>query len=178
MQWLNEPACWHEQGGVLNVTADGHTDFWRITGNGAIRDNGHLYGERLTGDFDLSMRLRGSYSDETDHAGAMIRIDARSWIKTGVEFFEGKTRFSTVITNDYSDWAVAELPEDFSEVRLSLSRRNDAIEVRYAVDDGDLKFGSLVHFPSGDTVTAGAMCAAPKGNGFPVSFYSLTLSRM
>ena len=33
------------------VTADAGTDFWRITGYGYIRDNGHLYGEQIGGDF-------------------------------------------------------------------------------------------------------------------------------
>jgi regulation of enolase protein 1 (concanavalin A-like superfamily) len=52
---LNEPAQWSEQGTELMVTADAATDFWRITGYGCVRDSGHLYGEVLAGDFDLSM---------------------------------------------------------------------------------------------------------------------------
>jgi uncharacterized protein len=60
VQWLNEPAQWSEQAGSLVVTAGAGTDFWRITGYGYIRDNGHLYAEQLPGDFDLSMRVRGS----------------------------------------------------------------------------------------------------------------------
>ncbi len=51
MQWLNELAQWSDQPGALVVTADAGTDFWRITGYGFIRDNGHLYGEQVDGDF-------------------------------------------------------------------------------------------------------------------------------
>ena len=54
MQWLNEPAQWSAQRGSLVVTADAATDFWRITGYGYVRDNGHLYAEQLAGDFELS----------------------------------------------------------------------------------------------------------------------------
>jgi uncharacterized protein len=73
-------------------------DFWRITGYGYIRDNGHLYGEPVGGDFDLSMRVRGSYAAQYDQAGAMVRVDDRRWLKTGIEYFDGRPRLSTVIT--------------------------------------------------------------------------------
>jgi uncharacterized protein len=43
VQWLNEPAQWSEQRGSLVVTVGAATDFWRITGYGYVRDNGHLY---------------------------------------------------------------------------------------------------------------------------------------
>ena len=75
MQWLNEPARWSDDNGALIVTADGGTDFWRVTGYGYVRDSGHLYGELLGGDFDLSMRLHGTCAAQYDQAGAMLRID-------------------------------------------------------------------------------------------------------
>jgi len=34
VHWLNEPARWAEEGGLLAVTADPGTDFWRTTGYG------------------------------------------------------------------------------------------------------------------------------------------------
>ena len=116
MQWLNEPAQWSEQRGSLVVTADAATDFWRITGYGYVRDNGHLYAEQLAGDFELSMRVRGSYSAQYDQAGAMVRLDERRWLKTGVEYFDGRPRFSTVITLEHSSWVMADLPADMSEL--------------------------------------------------------------
>ena len=45
MQWLNEPSRWDDGDGVIRVTADGQTDFWRITRHGFIADNGHFYFE-------------------------------------------------------------------------------------------------------------------------------------
>ena len=117
MQWLNEPARWSREGGTLTVTADAGTDFWRTTGYGYVRDNGHLYGELMAGDFDLSVRLRGSYAAQYDQAGIMVRVDARNWLKAGVEFVDGQPRFSTVITRDYSSWAVGDLPPDAGELR-------------------------------------------------------------
>lgn len=176
MQWLNEPARWSHEDGVLTVTADAGTDFWRTTHYGFVRDNGHLYGETLSGDFDLSMRVRGSYADQYDQAGAMVRVDERHWLKTGVEFFEGRMRMSSVITLDYSSWAVADLPASAVELRLLVSRRGDAVEVRYALDDAPPELAALVYLPPGREVLAGAMCAAPDGGGFESTFRDLTIS--
>jgi regulation of enolase protein 1 (concanavalin A-like superfamily) len=190
VQWLNEPAQWHAEDGTprtprtprtlstlstLSVTADGGTDFWRITGYGYVRDNGHLYGDVLAGDFDLSMRVRGTYAAQYDQAGAMVRVDERHWIKTGIEFFEGRPRFSTVVTLEHSSWAVADLPSGAGEVSLSLTRRGDAVEVRYAVGGGQHELAALAYLPPGREVIAGAMCAAPEGGGFPVTFHDLVI---
>jgi uncharacterized protein len=176
MQWLNEPSQWSEQAGSLVVTAGAATDFWRITGYGYIRDNGHLYGEQLPGDFDLSMRVRGSYAAQYDQAGAMVRVDERRWLKTGVEYFGGGLRFSTVITLEHSSWALADLPADMSELGLLLTRRGNAIEVHYSVDDGERKLAALAYLPPRDPVLAGAMCAAPESNGFQVTFHDLKVA--
>ena len=175
MQWLNEPVQWSEEPGVLTVTADAGTDFWRTTGYGYVRDDGHLYATALAGDFDLSMRLRGAYADQYDQAGAMVRVSERHWLKTGVEYFDGRIRFSTVVTNDYSSWAMAQLPAGLGELRLLLTRRGDAVEVRYAAGEGKLELAALAYLPPGEAL-AGAMCAAPEGGGFRATFHDLTIT--
>ncbi|MGO9148567.1 MAG: DUF1349 domain-containing protein [Acidimicrobiales bacterium] len=175
MHWLNEPASWSEEFDVLRVTADAGTDFWRTTGYGYNRDTGHLYGDVTAGELDLSMRLCGSYSAQYDQAGAMVRIDERNWIKTGIEYFEGRMRLSTVVTCEYSSWVVAELPESTNELALLLTRRGDALEVRYSLDGGAQELAALVHLPPEVQVLAGAMCAAPTGGGFQVTFQDLSL---
>ena len=176
MQWLNEPSAWSEQGSDLIVTADAATDFWRITGYGYVRDNGHLYGEMVAGDFDLSMRVRGSYAEQYDQAGAMVRVDERRWLKTGIEYFDGRMRFSTVVTLGYSSWALADLPQASGELSLLLSRRGDAVEIRYGVDDGPHALAAIAYLPPDDEVIAGAMCAAPEGSGFQVTFRDLEIT--
>jgi regulation of enolase protein 1 (concanavalin A-like superfamily) len=176
VQWLNEPAQWSEQASTLVVTADAGTDFWRTTGYGYIRDNGHLYGARRDGDFDLSMRVRGSYATQYDQAGAMVRVDERRWLKTGIEYVDGRPRFSTVITLEHSSWAVADLPGNPGELGLLVTRRGDAIEVRYRLDGGESELAALAYLPPGEQVLAGAMCAAPEGSGFQVAFHDLAIA--
>ena len=47
----------------------------------------------------------------------------RRWVKTGIEFFEGKPNISTVASDRWSDWSLAPLPEDSaSKIIIELSR--------------------------------------------------------
>ena len=98
MRWLNEPRQWTAADHVLTVTADAGTDFWQTTHYGYVTDSGHVFGADVTGDFDLSVVVCGRYTDQYDQAGAMIRVDDRHWLKTGIEFVYGRARFSTVVS--------------------------------------------------------------------------------
>jgi uncharacterized protein len=176
VEWINEPTQWSAADGVLTVTADAGTDFWRTTHYGFVRDSGHVYGAEVEGDFDLSVRVRGAYADQYDQAGAMVRVDEQHWLKTGVEYVDGRIRFSTVVTLGYSSWAVADLPAGTTEISLQLARRGDAVEVCYCVDGGTAGLAAIVYLPPGTAAFAGAMCAAPDGGGFEVSFHDLAIS--
>ena len=176
MEWLNEPASWQRTGDVLTVSVDPSTDFWRETGYGYIRDSGHVYGEVLAGDLDVSVRMRCTLGVQYDQAGVMLRADERTWLKTGVEFFEGRARLSTVLTLGRSSWMVTDLPEGTDELVLRVSRRGDAVEVRYVIEDGPAELAALVFMPPGREVLAGVMAAAPEGPGFRVTFHDLRIT--
>jgi hypothetical protein len=176
MEWLNEPASWQRTGDVLTVSVDPSTDFWRETGYGYIRDSGHVYGEVLAGDLDVSVRMRCTLAVQYDQAGVMLRADERTWLKTGVEFFEGRARLSTVLTLGRSSWMVTDLPEGTDEIVLRVSRRGDAVEVRYVIEDGRAELAALVFMPPGREVLAGVMAAAPEGPGFRVTFHDLRIT--
>lgn len=176
MQWLNEPASWQRTGDVLRVSVDPGTDFWRTTGYGYVHDNGHIYGELLPGDLDVSVRVRGAFAHQYDQAGIMLRADGHTWLKTGLEFFEGRPRLSTVLTMGCSSWMVADLPPGTDEVTLRVSRRGDAVEVRYAAGEGVAELAALVFMPPGREMLAGIVCAAPEGGGFSVTFHDLRIT--
>jgi regulation of enolase protein 1 (concanavalin A-like superfamily) len=176
MEWLNEPASWQRTGDVLTVSVDPSTDFWRETGYGYIRDSGHVYGEVLAGDLDVSVRMRCMLGTQYDQAGVMLRADERTWLKTGVEFFEGRARLSTVLTLGRSSWMVTDLPAGTDEIVLRVSRRGDAVEVRYVIEDGPAELAALVFMPPGREVLAGVMAAAPEGPGFRVTFHDLRIT--
>jgi regulation of enolase protein 1 (concanavalin A-like superfamily) len=176
MQWLNEPASWQRTGDVLRLSVDPGTDFWRATGYGYVHDNGHIYGELLPGDLDVSVRIRGRLASQYDQAGIMLRADEQTWLKTGMEFFEGRPRLSTVLTLGWSSWIVADLPAGADEVSLRVSRRGEAVEVRYTTGSGPAELAALVFLPPGRELLAGICCAAPEGGGFTVNFHDLRIA--
>jgi uncharacterized protein len=175
VEWFNEPAKWSVDGGVVLVHPDPQTDFWRVTGYGYVRDNGHIYGEALTTDFDLTVRVRAEYAVQYDQAGVAIRIDESRWIKTGVEYFDGRRRYSTVVTADNSSWMMGALPEDFTTLNLSLARRGDSVEIRCSTDQIEQELAAVVYVEPGASAFVGLMCAAPEGEGFEATFSDFSL---
>lgn len=178
MDWLNEPAKWSIDGTSVSVFADPSTDFWCITDNGFVHDNGHVYGETLSTEFKLTVRVEANYIAQYDQAGAVLRVDESHWIKTGVEIFDGKPRFSTVITIDHSNWMIADLPEGFTYVNLSLERRANAVHISYSTDENPLAFASVAYLEADAPTLAGVMCASPQGQGFSVHFSGYEISAL
>jgi uncharacterized protein len=178
MDWLNEPATWSVSGNEVFADADPNTDFWSITDYGYVRDNGHVYGEILSSDFKLNARIEAEYVAQYDQAGAVVRVDERHWIKTGVELFEGKLRFSTVVTIGHSNWMIADLPEGFKVLNLALERRADAVHISYSTDEHPLQFASVAYLELGASALAGVMCACPQGDGFSAHFSDFVLTAL
>jgi regulation of enolase protein 1 (concanavalin A-like superfamily) len=178
VEWMNEPATWSLEGTDLHVTTEPSTDFWRVTGEGvdAVRDNGHIFGETLSGDFDLTVDVIGVFSEQYDQAGVMIRVNDRQWFKTGVEFLDGRPRFSTVVTFDYSNWTFTDLPDSFDRLSIRIAYRGDAVEVHRSVDGGPEEFSAHLYLPPGEEKFVGVMSAAPKGRGFNVIFRNLVIT--
>jgi regulation of enolase protein 1 (concanavalin A-like superfamily) len=170
MDWLNEPPAWRTDGDALVVTAGAKTDFWRLTHYGFVRDNGHLYGRRVAGDFEAEVTVRGEYAAQYDQAGLMVRVDETTWLKCGIELVDGVQQVSAVVTRDYSDWSVVPLAESPQALHLTVRREGSALQVRYALDGGPEALLRLAYLPMGEAVLVGPMCAAPDGDGFTVRF--------
>jgi regulation of enolase protein 1 (concanavalin A-like superfamily)/ribosomal protein S18 acetylase RimI-like enzyme len=170
MQWLHEPHTWNAQNNMLRVTTDPKTDFWRKTHYGFVRDNGHFYGQPVTGNFVAEVKVSGEYRDLYDHAGLMVRLDETTWIKCGVEFVNNAPLVSAVVTHDYSDWSVTPAPRDLAALWLRLIRHGDAIEIHYSYDGEHYAMLRMAHLTLTETVSVGPMCASPEGNGFNVAF--------
>jgi uncharacterized protein len=103
--WLNEPRDWHLEAGVLNVSTERETDFWRETHYGFTRNNGHFFNCETNGDFTAELRVQAQYDELYDQAGIMVRIDDAHWVKAGIEMSDGKALLSSVLTVGQSDWA-------------------------------------------------------------------------
>jgi regulation of enolase protein 1 (concanavalin A-like superfamily) len=167
--WVNEPAKWAVDGDELTVTTDAHTDFWRTTHYGFVRDTGHILGRTLTGDFTLRATFAGQYRDQYDQAGIVLRVDAANWIKTGIELVDGHQQLSVVVTRDVSDWSVVPAP-DAARITIEAERTGDTVTVR---SGGTML--RLAYLPPGVPVLAGVMCASPDGSGYQVTFSAVSI---
>lgn len=167
MEWLNEPPAWAEHDGALHVTTAPDTDFWRTTHYGFVRDTGHFRHTGATGDFAARVRIEGSYRDQYDQAGLMIRLDAENWLKCGIEYVDGRQWASAVITRGLSDWSVVPLDPAPASVCFEVRRTAEAVEVLYgeAVPDRLLRLGALTIVRE---LQVGVMAASPDGAGFDV----------
>ncbi len=178
MQWYNEPARWSSYDDKVMLQADPKTDFWRITHDGMVRDSGHFYYQRQSGNFLAQVKISGSYTALYDHAGLMLRIDQENWIKCGIEFVDGVQQASAVVTREYSDWSVVPLADNLTSLWLRLQRQKETIEVHYALDGTQYHLLRQAYFPAVEMVNIGLMCAAPTGEGFSVIFESFSLQSL
>ena len=168
--WLNEPPFHRIDGGTLHAVTGDQTDFWRITSYGFIRDSGHFLGRAVEGDFTAQIHVRGDFRELYDQAGLMVRIDERRWIKAGVEFSDGQSMLSTVLTNELSDWATMPAPALPDGFWLRVTVANGAIRVQYSADGKVWPLLRLAPFPAAERYLVGPMCCTPERAGLTVVF--------
>jgi uncharacterized protein len=169
MFWLNEPPTWTFENGTLEVMTGNKTDFWRVTHYGFIRDDGHVYGQSVAGDCVASVCFSGDYQHLYDQAGLMLRVDEQHWLKTGIEFDDGKQKLSAVVTREVSDWSVIPLEHAPGEGFLILTRQGTAVTVEYSFDGQSYEMLRLAYLPEGKAMI-GMMCCSPQREGFRATF--------
>jgi uncharacterized protein len=175
-QWLNEPAIWSNEGPCIHAVTDPNTDFWQRTYYGVTHDSGHFYHQEVSGNFTSEVTLSGQYATVHDHAGLMLRVDERNWLRAGIEFLDGATHFSTVITRDFSDWSMAPCPNRGGSLRIRLTRHETALHVQYLDSDGSWRLARLGYLDLPATVQVGVMCCSPEREGLAASFWDFTIT--
>jgi regulation of enolase protein 1 (concanavalin A-like superfamily) len=175
--WINEPPQWDETSATLSLVTGDRTDFWRRTHYGFINDNGHLYGEAVTGDFVASVEVEGEYETLYDQAGLMVRVDDERWMKCGVEYVDGRQYASVVVTRDYSDWSVVPLSGMPERMRFRIARTGDTLEVAWAIPGEPWLMMRTAHLPMPDEVLVGPMAASPERAGFVARFREFAIER-
>ncbi|MDO9416664.1 DUF1349 domain-containing protein [Pararhizobium sp.] len=175
-RWHNEPPVWTGDSQVLSLVTGESTDFWRETFYDFIHDNGHAWMQPVSGDFTLSATVLGGYEALYDQAGLMLMLDARNWIKCGIEYTDGLMHFSVVVTRGVSDWSVIPLhgisPADPLFVRLT--RHGSAVRVQFRFGDNPWQMARLCPFFDGDA-EAGIMACSPLRAGFAAMFRDIAI---
>ena len=175
MIWLNEPKVWKQDNESIKITTNPQTDFWRLTHDNGIRDNGHFYFEQISGGFQASVKISGNYKELYDQAGLMVRVNEKNWLKCGIEFVDGVQHLSTVVTRMYSDWAVIPLSGDLQSVYFKIIARETDIQILYSLDNIKWQLFRQTYLPDMIKCEIGLMAASPKGHGFKVKFENLEI---
>jgi regulation of enolase protein 1 (concanavalin A-like superfamily) len=175
-EWINEPAQWRVEAGELCVTTDAHTDFWRTTHYGFVRDSGHCFAARVTGDFTAQVAVRGNFATLYDQAGLMVRADSERWVKAGAEYNDGSLTFSTVLTEGLSDWSLG-ARADTNRFRLSITVASSVLKVQCSADEREWTLMRLAPFaaPAAGSWLVGPMCCTPERGGLEVWFSDFTI---
>ena len=182
MRWMNEPRWSLEAQDVeahgsaphsLRVQTDDHTDFWRETHYGFVRDSGHFLHTDPLHEFSAQVRVEGQYRALYDQAGLMIRSGPETWVKAGVEFV-GEQQVSAVVTREFSDWNVRPvgLPE---HIDLKLTRRGNALSVQVRLPGHGWGLLRLAYYPLDLPAEVGVYACSPERAGFEVRFSAFQL---
>ena len=178
MNWFNEPADWSISDGKLTMSVTPKSDYWRISHYGFTVDDAPFYYAEYGGEFEAKLKVKGDYKVRFDQSGMMIRIDHENYIKTGIEFVDGKYNLSTVVTHHTSDWSVIALDRPVKELWIKAVRRLDAIEIFYSFDDKEYTLMRNAWMEANRPVKIGMMAACPDGDGFNVTFSDFSVRHL
>jgi len=178
MQWFNEPANWSIEDETLTMDVTPQSDYWRISHYGFTVDDAPFLYTTRGGEFEVKVKIFGEYKERFDQAGLMIRIDKENYIKTGIEFVDGKYNLSTVVTHTTSDWSVIELDEPVEFVWIKAVRRLDAVEIFYSFDDKHYTMMRNCWLQDNTPVMVGMMAACPDGKGFKATFSDFKIKHL
>ena len=170
MQWFNEPEQWEIKDNALTMFVTPQSDYWRISHYGFTVDDAPFYYTTYGGEFEVKVKITGDYQTRFDQAGLMLRIDHENYIKTGIEFVDGKYNLSAVVTHHTSDWSVITLDKAVPYVWIKAVRRLDAVEIFYSFDDQNYVMMRNAWLQDHVPVQVGLMGACPDGKGFNVTF--------
>ena len=168
--WLNEPSDWRLEAGVLNVTTDQKTDFWRETHYGFTRDTGHFFNFSTAGDFTAEVKVQARYEELYDQAGIMVRVDEAHWVKAGIEMSDGKALLSSVLTVGQSDWATAIYGDDPADFRMRATVGRGVLRLQVSADGRTWHLTRLSPFPEAASYKVGPMCCTPERAGLKIRF--------
>jgi regulation of enolase protein 1 (concanavalin A-like superfamily) len=178
MSWFNEPPAWTIKNNSLIMQVTPQSDYWRISHYGFTVDDAPFYFANYGGEFEAKVKLTGAYKARFDQMGLMVRTNEKNYIKTGVEYVDGKFNISTVVTHGKSDWSVLTLDKAPPYIWIKLVRRLDAVEIFYSLDDQNYILTRNAPLQDNAPVMVGLMAASPDGKGFEAKFEHFSVKHL
>ncbi|GAA0832399.1 regulation of enolase protein 1 (concanavalin A-like superfamily) [Paenibacillus sp. LBL] len=173
-QWTTVPISVTEtkEGQYLKVESREGSDYWEKTLYGFQRDSGHSLLTRWEKDtaMEVTFQLQ-SFTELYDQAGIMLMNAPGQWIKAGIEINDGIPQLAVVVTQGYSDWSLAPVPEWIGEnVTIRASRMNDAVIIRARTETHPWRTLRVAPFPINTASQAGPFICSPTRSGLHVTF--------
>ena len=169
LEWQSPPPEWAIEGNRLQVVTGDKTDFWNRTFYDFVRKDGHLFYQLVDGDFSVEVTLHAAFETLYDQLGLMIRADDENWLKTGLEYSDGRAQFSTVLTRDgWSDWSTSAISKEEAEAgtRIRLTRHGNVLRVQKLDPQGVWHLMRLGFLDLPLAAQVGLMCCSPERAGF------------
>ncbi len=121
----------------------------------------------------MEVEFTAAFSQQFDQAGVFIRASDTHWIKTGVEYADGRPQLGAVVTDGLSDWSLAPVPDWLDRrILIRVSRSGDALTVRASVAGGELQLLRVIPFAPDLYAEAGPLVCAPTRVGLTVPFHA------
>ena len=77
----------------------------------------------------------------------MIRVDAKKWTKTGIEYVEGAQNVGTIVAREVSDSSVGPRQDSPPAGWLTLLSKSGYVEIQCSFNNWDFKVLQLAYFP-------------------------------
>ena len=172
----------------LQVIPKPNTDFWRRTYEipPADRCIGHALLYKMPStirSWEAATKFSLSPFVRYDHAGIMLFVDEKHWLKAGTELENGLSLMSCVVTNEESDWNYLTLPSfSCANVRISCQRYDLVCECKVEYEENGqwtfLREAPIFLGNPDASVYVGPMCCAPGEKGTKVTFHNLEIKTL
>ena len=148
----------------------------------SLTDNACFYWHKFDGDFNVLVKIKGSFRSSYDKAGIMLRQDERNWVLSGLEYFGGRLCLSTCITRGVTDWSLAPLADEKEAaekgVWIAIKRQEGRIACFYSLDLAEWIQTRMGPFEVEDTLKVGIACTCPGVETYKVVFERFSIQAM
>ncbi|MEC0209593.1 DUF1349 domain-containing protein [Paenibacillus ehimensis] len=171
-KWINQPLSARQEGDHLKVVPEKGRDFWKKT----LYDFEFEDGAALLADWQTDSAvevsfLLTSFTELYDQAGILLYHEPEQWIKAGIEINDGIPHLAAVVTDGYSDWSLAAVPEwEGEEVTIRASVMKDAVIIRARTGRHGWRTIRVARFPYPSGNLAGPFTCSPTRDGLEVTF--------
>lgn len=174
LQWLNEPAEWFIQDGVVTITVPPVSDFFIDPAGAVVKASAPYLHTVIKGDFSIVARVEVDMREQYDSGCLMIMADDVHWAKVCFEFFEGQPSILSVVTRENSDDCVSS-PVDVNRPYLRIARAGNSFAFHYSQDGEKWKLVRYFGMDCPDEIKVGIVAQSPVGQGSRSTFTEVQL---